>query len=107
AAVMGLAYAAMFGVARRELADESARRQVLVLLSAIGAVFVAGLLIAWGREWLAWWSLTKSVPQLDLTLTDLDFYWFKYQIAVLLGMLAAYGAALPRLGMPRLLAALL
>ena len=106
-AQMGLAYAAMFGVARRELADESARRQLVVLISAIAVVFVAILLFAWGGQWLRWWSLTRTLPPLELTLTNLDFYWFKYQIAILVGMLGVYTLALPRLGLPRVVSGLL
>lgn len=103
-ALMGLAYAAMFGVARRELANEAARRQLVVLISAVGAVFVAIFAVAWGGQWLRWWSLTGRPPPLNITLTDLEVYWFKYQIAILLGMLAAFSVALPRLGLPRALA---
>jgi O-antigen ligase len=106
-ALMGLAYAAMFGVARRELADETGRRQLVVLVSAIGVVFVAILVFAWGGQWLQWWSLAGFLPPLDLTLTNLDVYWFKYQIAILVGMLAVYSLALPKLGLPRIVSGLL
>src|SRR4029077_12560040 len=59
-ALTALGFVSMFGLARRELAEESARRQLVLFLAVLGALFAALLAVSWGGVWLRWISLTGT-----------------------------------------------
>ena len=102
AAMTYVAFASLLGIARRQLANERARRLLLVLLAAIGSVLVVVILAVWGLQWWQWVTAHGGIPPLDLVLSNLSgIYWFKYQIAILIGMLIPALIGARRAGIPR------
>jgi O-antigen ligase len=100
AAMSYMAFASLLGLARRQLANEGARRLLLVLLAAIGSVLVVVTLAVWGTQWWQWVTAHGGVPPLDLVLSDLRIYSFKYQLAILIGMLIPALIGARKAGLP-------
>jgi len=95
-----------YGIARRALGDEENRRRLIVVLAACGAFFVIGFGYAWGSQWLQWMSLTAKIPPLDLDLTNLALYAYRYPVAIVIATLVPILLATRVLGMPRIAIAL-
>src|SRR5439155_1782660 len=61
---------------------------------------------AWGSQWLQWMSLTAKIPPLDLDLTNLALYAYRYPVAIVIATLVPILLATRVLGMPRIAIAL-
>ena len=82
-----LAYSALFGLARRRVADARGRRALITTLAVCGGLFVAFFLLAWVPHWISWMALHgPRVPPLDLALPAFTIYNFKYMVAILAAM---------------------
>ena len=109
-----LTYTALYGLARREFRSEQVRAVMARFLAATATVFVAIVAVVWGGQWLEWLQASGGqLPPLELTLSNLGIYTFKYPIAIFIAMLLPLVAALPgdprirRLGYPVIAAGLL
>lgn len=100
AATTLLAYAAAFGVARRELADARTRRLVVMTLGALATVLIVIFGFAWSAIWAQWIVTHGSLPPLDLRLTAIGILRYKYLVAILILMLVPVLVATGRLGIP-------
>jgi len=67
-AVAGMAYAAAFSLARRELASPAARSMLLAVFAITGAVVSLVVLSLWLPRLAEWTALTGNPPPLDLRL---------------------------------------
>lgn len=79
-----LAYAAIFGLARR-LSPES-RTSALKALCLVATVVIALLLIVWGGTWIRWQANTGALPPLSLRLPSVPF-GHPHDAALAVGML--------------------
>ena len=102
AATTLLGYAAAFGVARRELADQRTRRLVVVTLGALATVLIIIFGVAWTIIWAQWIGAHGTLPPLDLQLTSFGILRYKYLVAILIVMLVPVLMASGRLGIPGL-----
>jgi O-antigen ligase len=99
-AISVVAYAALFGVASRELTEERVRRTFALVAAALGTVFIAAFALTWGQDWIGWIQLYGGFPPLDQTLGNLAIYRFKYEIAILIAMILPFIWGLKKLGLP-------
>lgn len=87
-AVAVLAYTALFGVARRRVADPRGRRALVATLAVVGGFFVVFFLIGWVPHWVAWMTVYgPQIPPLDLDLPAFTIYNYKYMVAIFVAML--------------------
>ena len=89
-----LAYAALFGLARRELRSEHARLSTVRFLSAVATVFVVIIGVVWVGQWIQWIQASGGrLPPLEMALSNLGIYTFKYPVAIFIAMLLPLVAA--------------